>query len=188
MGGRIPASGGEAGGLNWPSRIRWGRMTQSISPSIAKLLAAVADRARKAGVFGDIRVEGPTLHAAAKASAEPAEYRLFVESEPGGQILWVALVTEHRWLSQSIEADLVHTGDKIEDLLAEELVDLGWEGYRPSYEHFRDPKRLYTFRTPLPLDLARADAPETVEKATVALLAYEQCFRALGDMEDDGEE
>ncbi|MBY0260927.1 MAG: hypothetical protein K2Q20_01185, partial [Phycisphaerales bacterium] len=72
--------------------------------------------------------------------------------------------------------------------LAEELVDLGWEGYRPGFEHFRDPKKLYTFRTPLPLDLARADSAEVIDKAAVALLAYEQCFRALGDMEADDEE
>lgn len=161
---------------------------QTVSPAITRLLSAVADRAREADVFGEILVRGLSLHAAAKASAEPAEYRLFVESEPGGQILWVALVTEARWLSQSIEADLVHTGDKIEDLLAEELVDLGWEGYRPGFEHFRDPKKLYTFRTPLPLDLARADSAEVIDKAAVALLAYEQCFRALGDMEADDEE
>jgi hypothetical protein len=162
--------------------------TQTVSPPVARLLAAVADKARAAGVFADVRIDGPALHAPAKDSAEPAEYRLFVESEPGGQILWVALVTEHRWLSQSIEADLVHTGDKIEDLLAEELVDLGWEHYRPSCEHFRDARKLYTFRTPLPLDLARADSSEVVEKAATALLAYEQCFRALGDMEADDEE
>lgn len=152
------------------------------------LLAAVADKARAAGVFGEITLTGTLLTCAAKASAEPAEYRLFVDAD--GKTLWVALVTEHRWLSQSIEADLVHTGDKLSDLIAEELVDLGWEGFTPTFEHFRDDKKLYTFRTRLtpPLDLARAGEAATQEKAAIALLAYEQCFRALGDMEADDEE
>lgn len=148
------------------------------------LLNAVAEKARSSGVFGSVRVDGDMLRCDALASAEPAEYRLFWESGK----LWVALVTEHRWLSQSIEQDLVHTGDKIEDLLEEELVDLGWEKTRLTYEHFRDPNKLYTFRSPVPVDLAKLDAQDVISKVAIALLAYEQAFRPLGDMEADEDE
>lgn len=155
-------------------------------PSIAALFSAVADKARDANVFGDIRTTSAGLTAAAKASAEPAEFRLFIEKDT----LWVALVTEHRWLSQSIEADLVHTGDKLQDLIEEELVNLDWEGFKPTFEHFRDEKKLYTFRTRLtpPLDLAKAGEQTTIERVAIALLAYEATFRQLGDMEADQDE
>lgn len=160
--------------------------TNPASAAITTLFAAVADKARAAAVFGEVSIKNNVLTATAKASAEPAEYRLFIESN----VLWVALVTEHRWLSQSIEADLVHTGDKLNELIREELINLGWENFAPTFEHFRDEKKLYTFRTRLtpPLDLARAADAETVNHTTLALLAYEATFRMLGDMEADDDE
>lgn len=159
----------------------------ALTPGVAKLLAAVAERARGAGVFGDVSVDAGMLRAQARDAAEPAEYRLFVD---GGR-LWVALTTPHRWLSQSIEADLVHTGDKIEELVEEELVNLGWRSPpapRLPYEHFRDQHKLYTFRTPLPVDPARAGDADGIDRAALALLAYEAAFRPLGDMEADEDE
>ena len=87
-----------------------------------------------------------------------------------------------RWLSESIETDLVHTGDKLDELLEDELVDLGWTHGRLPFEHFRSDDLLFTFRTPI--DLARCGASEV---ATV-LLAYERCFRELGDMDGSDED
>jgi len=113
---------------------------------------------------------------AAKNSAEAAEYRLFEEA---GKV-WVSLVTDNRWLSQSIEAHLVNTGDKLEELLDEELYDVGYEGGTLTFEHFRSPDKLYTFRSPLPIG---ADAPDAAGIAAKCLLAYEACFRRLGDMD-----
>jgi hypothetical protein len=154
-------------------------------PSIAALLAAVAARASKEGVFGSVRIDGGMLRCDALASAAPAEFRLFFDAGK----LWVALVTSDRWLSQSMEADLVHTGDKVDELIEEELVDLEWKkewgSARLPYEHFRDDHKLYTFRSPLPVDPASADA---AERAAIALLGYERAFRPLGDMETDDEE
>jgi hypothetical protein len=143
------------------------------------LLALAASLARDAGVFGTVELIGTgqraALQCAAGASAAPAFYRLFFE----GQVLWVALVTADRWLSQSIEADLVHTGDKLEDLIEEELVDQGLEGVRLRMEHFRSEEKLFTFRSPVP---ARAGDPGAAVAAAKCLLAYEACFRNLGDM------
>ena len=48
----------------------------------------------------------------------------------GGCLL--ALMTKDRWLSESIEGDLEHTGDELEELLEEELVELiGMGPFRP---------------------------------------------------------
>lgn len=141
------------------------------------MLERVRERAEKAGVFGPVRIEAGRLVCPAAASAEPADYR--VSAEPDGSV-WVELVTENRWLSESIETDLVHTGDKLNELLDEELADLGWEGTPSAFEHYRSDDMLFTFRSKVP----DADA----ETVAVWLLAYEQCFRQLGDMDDTGED
>lgn len=154
------------------------------SPSALRLFEAVATVAGKSGVFGPVEVRKSgsqsMLACAAKNSAEPAEYRLF---EDAGK-LWVSLVTDNRWLSQSIESQLYHSGDKLEELLDEELYDVGYEGATLPFEHFRSKDMLYTFRSPLPIG---ADAPDAAGIAAKILLAYEACFRRLGDM-DAGDE
>lgn len=142
------------------------------------LLNEVAREAERAGVFGTVSVRDGRLVCTAKNSAAPASYRI----HPDGERLWVSLVTADRWLSESIEADLMHTGDDLSDLLEEELVDQGVTGAKPTFEHFRSDDLLFTFRTPLPgKDLSATTALRW-------LLAYEACFRRLGDMsvgEDD---
>jgi hypothetical protein len=134
---------------------------------------------------GDLR-----LVCTASASAAPAAYR--VELGEDGRV-WVSLVTADRWLSQSIEADLVHTGDKLEDLREEELTDLAIAipaaaggVSRPVFEHFRSQDRLFTFRSPVPLK--GIDAPAAADVAALWLLGYEATFRRLGDMEAGEEE
>lgn len=138
-------------------------------------LAALADRAKEFGVFASAAVEGDRLVCAARDVG--AEYRVDVASDG---VLWVSLVTPDRWLSESIETELLHTGDKIEELIEDELVDLGYDGGPLKVEHFRSEDLLFTFRSPTP---AGGDAALTM----TCLLAYEACFRQLGDMagEDD---
>lgn len=154
------------------------------SPALASFLDTIATRARAAGVFGSVRTEGGRVICAAAASAAPAEYRVELD---GGQV-WVSLVTPDRWLSQSIEADLVHTGDKLEELIEEELVDQGFEDGPLPCEHFRSAERLFTFRSPLPISADDLGAPAAADRAARALLAYEACFRRLGDMEAGDED
>jgi hypothetical protein len=146
----------------------------------SKLLREAADQCRAAGVFGQVTVSDTLLECQARASAAPAFFRLSFEQDK----LWVSLVTSDRWLSQSIEADLVHTGDKLEDLLAEELADLDYLGKPPAFEHFRSEDKLFTFRSVVPVEPAGAGAAKT---AAVFVLAYEACFRRLGDMESSEE-
>jgi hypothetical protein len=153
-------------------------------PGLREFLDAVRQRAHSAGVFAAATVEDNRLACAAKETAEPAEYRIALED--GG--LWVSLVTANRWLSQSIEADLVNTGDKLEDLLEEELVEQDFTGGTLPFEHFRSRDMLYTFRSPLPVTVDELSSATSVERATQCLLAYEACFRRLGDMEAGDDE
>ncbi|HMN95251.1 MAG TPA: hypothetical protein PKC43_02690 [Phycisphaerales bacterium] len=150
-------------------------MTQTATESF---LASVRDAAIRAGVFGAIEMVGPMLRCAAPAAAAEAWYRL--RREEGRW--WVELVTPDRWLSESVESDLMHYGDPIEELIEEELVNLGGRAGRPQVQHFRSEDLLYTFRTPLDGD------PPSEESASRLLLAYEAAFRELGDIEADEEE
>lgn len=156
--------------------------TSNLAPAAFNtLLDQVCQRARKAGVFASCEVVDGRLECKADGSAEDAWYRLRWD---GGRV-WVSLEMADRWQSESIEADLVHTGDKLDELLEEEMVDLGYEGPRPTFEHFRSDDMLFTFRSPLPIDPGSPEAPEI---ATKVLLAYQACFAELGDMtpgEDD---
>lgn len=159
--------------------------TSSAPPAaFAALLENLRQRAEKAGVFAGCEIVDGRLDCRADGSAEEAWYRVRWE---GGKA-WVSLEMADRWQSESIEAELVHTGDKLEELLEEEMVDLGYEGPRPTFEHFRSDDMLFTFRSPLaiPADALGSDA--SAEAAAHLLLGYEACFRQLGDMDADGEE
>lgn len=160
-------------------------MTANPPSGLLGLFNHVKRGADAAGVFGDISISNARLICPAKAAAEPAFYRI----ELADSKLWVSLVTPNRWLSESIEADLMHTGDDLEELIEEELVEHGCEGLTLPFEHFRSEDRLFTFRSPMPFDPEHADQPANADLALKCLLAYEACFRRLGDMEaaDDEE-
>ncbi|MDY7110591.1 MAG: hypothetical protein SYC29_18315 [Planctomycetota bacterium] len=144
-------------------------------------LQNVKAKVEQADVFDGISLADGMLHCAARGCAAPATYRL--ERAEGA---WhVALVTPDRWLSESIEADLMHTGDPLEELIDEELVDLGHDGGPLPVSHYRSDEMLYTFRSPLPIE--NVDESAAVETASRCLLAYEAAFRELGDMQS-GEE
>ncbi|MDQ7014588.1 MAG: hypothetical protein Q9O74_11930 [Planctomycetota bacterium] len=146
------------------------------------LFEAAAEKAREAGVFSTVRVEGERLVCVAK-DVEEAEYRLDWD-EKG--TLWVSLVTPDRWLSGSIEGDLVNTGDKMGELVTDELVELGCDDTVEIVEHFRSEDLLFTFRSPVPVGERGGD--EAANLAAVYVLAYEACFRQLGDMGGEGED
>jgi hypothetical protein len=151
------------------------RGAMTMGTDTGAMLEQIKANAQRAGVFGPCRMESRRLVCPAAASAEPADYRVW--AVPGGSV-WVELVTANRWLSGSIETDLVHTGDKLNELLDEELAELGWAGGPATFEHFRSEELLFTFRSRVP--------DPTPESVTIWLLAYEQCFRQLGDMDNAG--
>ena len=145
-----------------------------MSPAGPDTIERARALAHAAGVFGSVSVRDGRLVCTAKAAAAPASYRAFSE----GGALWVSLVMADRWLSESIEGDLMHAGDKMEDLLEEELIDQGAPINRLKIEHFRSDDLLFTFRSPLTFAPGQDQAAGLVK----VLLAYEACFRNLGDM------
>ncbi len=83
-----------------------------------EFLDAVAVRLNATAGDRELHIAGgghglSVLRMIATQAAAPAEYRLFRD---GGKV-WIGLFTADRYLSQSIEQDLVHTGDKLPDLI-----------------------------------------------------------------------
>jgi hypothetical protein len=146
--------------------------------NIRSLYERAAAQVERAGVFAGVAVRADRLACQARGSAAPAEFRLELD---GGR-LWVVLVTPDRWLSESIEADLMHTGDDLEELIEEEIADQGLAIGRLPFEHFRSEDKLFTFRSPLPIDPPAFETDAAADIAARSLLAYEACFRNLGDM------
>lgn len=141
-----------------------------------EILTAVCALAQAKDVFTRIETLDDRIRCHAKGCPEPAWYEL-ASTDAG---LVVRFATPDRWLSESIESDLMHFGDPIEELVEEELAELGWRGNVPTVKHFRDDAKLYTFENPVPLNDSTGSS--AAELATKFLLAYEAAFRALGDV------
>lgn len=139
----------------------------------ATLLQQLSEAALARGVFSKVEVLADRIRCHAKDCPEPAWYELAAS----GDALTVRFATPDRWLSESIESDLMHFGDSVEELVEEELAELGWRGKVPVGKHFRDDARLYTFEHPVPLA-----GGDPAELAARFLFAYEAAFRGLGDV------
>jgi hypothetical protein len=139
-----------------------------------KSLAEASER------FSAVELDGNTLKCRAQDVESEAWYQL---TTLDGQLM-VMLITPDRWLSESIEADLMHTGDSLEELIEDELVELGSsprEDTTMVVQHFRSEDLQYTFQTPLSSD----SEEETILRW---LLAYEAAFHELGDMGGEEED
>jgi hypothetical protein len=160
-------------------------MTDTDLPAnVASALDAAGAACDAAGVFERVERDGAMLRCHAKDTPEPVVYRL--EAQPDG--LWVSWNSADRYISQSIEADLMWTGDDLDDMIDEELVDLGWtRGRLKPLDHFRNDEMLFTFRSKLPLDPAQLSEADGEDLAR-CVLAYELAFRELGDMAGDEDE
>lgn len=147
------------------------------------LVEAVAERVKQADVFDSVICDTEGLRCQARDVEEEALYKLLAESGDASKV-WIGLFTPDRWLSESIESDLLHSGDKMEDLLEEELVELDFQGNPLPIEHFRDDAKVYVFRSSLTV---QGSEPEDIKSAVKIMLAYEACFRQLGDMSPSDE-
>ncbi|MCA9278545.1 MAG: hypothetical protein H6815_07790 [Phycisphaeraceae bacterium] len=145
-----------------------------------EIASVVAARVQDSDVFESVNMEvregARAVCCEARESPSPIWYRALFGTD--GTIIEFA--TEDRWLSQSIEADLVNTGDALEDLLEEELIDHDCEVRSPRFEHFRSDDMEYVFRVKL----------ENASAQTVAafLLSFEACFGELGDVRESDDE
>lgn len=153
-------------------------MSTDMADTKQSLYEHVRQGAQEADVFAAVKIDERGVCCEADGSAEPAFYRVYEEE---GDI-WIALETEDRWLSGSIEADLVNTGDKLDELLEEEIIDLGDDRAVVEFEHFRSQEKIYVFRSKLSVPLS---SPDAAPRALIWLLGYETVFRDLGDMSED---
>lgn len=151
-----------------------------------EVTAAAAERSRR---FSAIKQSDGLLRCDALEVGPDAWYQVGpVEDTASGQRVWVGLYIADRWLSESIEADVLHQGDSFEELLEEELVDQGLD-LSLDVEHFRDDAKVFVFRSALNQSAGGSDDLEAwYDRAARALLAYEACYRELGDMQGEDEE
>lgn len=165
-------------------------VTGNTRDELSTLLDAVVAEAAESGNFASV-VKAPAdapehvlVVAEAKDTPEPVQYRLEVYNGK----LAVSWCSPDRYISQSIETDVLWTGDDLDDLIDEELVDLGWDRGRLSpLKHFRNDEMLFVFISGLPLSPSDATSADSVDIVR-AMLAYEIAFRELGDMAGDGDE
>lgn len=135
----------------------------------------------EAEVFANVTRTETGVRCDAMHVEEECYYSAHVDSQGN---VWAGWYSPDRWVSGSIEGDLVHTGDKIDELLEEELVDQGLSIKIP-LEHYRNDDKIFVFHGKLDLP---ADADEATNTIVKVLLAFQACFVELGDMapgEDD---
>jgi hypothetical protein len=159
---------------------RLGPTGRLICDSCQSLYEEVGDLAREARAFAKVRRADESLICLPQNVEHEAQYRVGVND--AHDTVWVGLYTPDRWLSESIEADLVHADDTVEELLEEELVDRGFDASLP-IEHFRNEDKEFVFRSPVKLPKGeKMDGEAMVSRVSRVLLAYEAVFGKLGDM------
>ena len=155
--------------------------TEDQQSLITRTLETCLSLARDADVFEEMTIQSDSdahrLVAVARGAAAEALYCL--ESRNGS---WhVMMSTKDHWLSESIEAEVMHHGDSLEELIEEELIDLGLDDVEVRMQHYRDDDFRYVFKSPI-----TTGATDTV--IATWLLGYEAAFKQLGDMTEDQED
>lgn len=149
---------------------------QGIDPGLVRLLDEVVQQAEASRAFASAERRGAVVHCVSATNPDAA-YEVVSE---GGNV-FVSWVSENRYLSQSIEADLMWTGDDLMELIEEELVDLGCTDHPLGrVEHFRDAGKRFTFRS-------KVVAPGGADAALIAkcIVAYATALGQLGDMKEE---
>ena len=142
---------------------------------------ALADRLTASGKFASVDAGDDSIRCRVR-DVESEAFYVLTRSDAG---LIVRFETPDRWLSESVEADLYHSSDSLEELLEESLDELEWpidEIPGTTFRHFRSDDLLYTFENDIPAGSDVTDAAGTW------LLAYEATFRELGDVAGETED
>ena len=161
--------------------------TSQMRTELGTLIESVVRELEASGAFASVGVADESkpgsvlLVADAKDTPEPVCYRLEVMDGT----LAVSWCSPDRYISQSIETDVLWTGDDLDDLIDEELVDLGWNrGRLEPLKHYRNDEMLFVFVSKTPIGAGEATEADASDIAKV-LMAYEIAFRELGDMAGD---
>ena len=155
--------------------------TEDQDAHITQTLETCLNLAREADVFDEMTIQSDSsdkrLVAMARGAAAEALYSL--EYLDGN---WhVLMLTKDRWLSESIEAEVMHHGDSLEELIEEELIDLGLDKVEVKMQHYRDDEFRYVFKSPIGSNVTNTEI-------ATWLLGYEAAFKQLGDMTEDQED
>jgi hypothetical protein len=148
----------------------------SVDPGVARLLDEVSRLARASGAFASVERAGSRVVCTARTRPE-ASFRAVADAGAW----FIEWASPDRYLSQSIEAELMWTGDDLDDLIGEELADEGFPGSLGGVEHFRDAEKSFVFRARVP---AAAPAAADIVKA---LRAFDKAFVNLGGMKPEEE-
>jgi hypothetical protein len=143
-----------------------------------EFLSSVMQKAVASGRFGHVDLAGAALRCRAKGAGAEAWYTL----DRDGEGWAVSLLTPDRWLSESIEGDMLEGRDTAEELIDDELVEIGFAGTAQQVRHFRDDAKQYVFRSRIPGVDGAAGAADAA-RAAQYLLAFEAAFANLGDMQ-----
>ena len=138
-------------------------------------LQILRQAASDSGRFAVAELAAGALRCRASGSAAEAWYVV----SPEGDGWAVSLETPDRWLSESIEGDMLEGRDSAEELVDDELVEVGFPNRCEKVKHYRDDAKVYVFRTRVPLD----GVPDAARGLATYLLAFEAAFSQLGDMQ-----
>ena len=154
------------------------RYSTPMPTTLNSMLTVVRDRIETSGRFAEVTSSETGIQCRAQNVESDAWYSVdFTEAG-----VFIVLATPDRWLSESIEADLMHNGDSLEELIEAELIDLDVPAEAATVapvERFQSDDFLYTYRSQV--------TDETEETIIRWLLAYEAAFVELGDMGGDDE-
>jgi hypothetical protein len=144
-----------------------------------EILDRIKPVAEASGRFDEIATADDLLRCHTGDVEEDAWYQVGpFETIEGQAVGWVGFYTPDRWLSGSIEADVLHLGDSFEELLLEEVIDQGLD-LKLGVEHFRSEEKEFVFRSRVPIG---EDDEAAADRLAKVMLAYDACFRELGDL------
>jgi len=144
---------------------------------------SIVNDLQRSGRFASVAATDDAVRCRALEVESDAFYVLTRSETSGGLV--VRFETPDRWLSESVEADLYHASDSLDELLEESLDELDWPvDAAPvgTFRHYRSDDLKYVFEHDVP------DHGDPAQTACTWLLAYEATFHELGDVAGGDEE
>ena len=142
---------------------------------------SIVNDLQRSGRFASVEATDAAVRCRAR-DVESEAFYVLTRSERG---LVVRFETPDRWLSESVEAELYHASDSLDELLEETLDDMDWPvDAAPvgTFRHYRSEDLTYVFEHDVP------DHGDPARTACTWLLAYEATFHELGDVAGGDEE
>lgn len=147
---------------------------------MSEQLQTILQRALSSQRFGEVILKDGALRCRAKGAAAEAWFVI----TPNKSDWTISLLTGDRWLSESIEGDMLEGHDSVEELIDDELVEIGYPHRARPVKHYRDESKTYVFTSEIPLQ----GVPDIAEGIATYLLAFSAAFLQLGEMQGNSSE